>query len=185
MKTIEFAAAALLAAAVAAPAGAQTASADTRTPATVAVQTAIERVCLPVLGGQSMKTAAATANVKQNDSGWWLSAGGAQGVAILPPDSVNPHVCALTVTYQRGQGALLYGLLETWSADHGLKAVKTKVSRQGQAHGHVTSSWEGQTPKGAMALVLNVETGLNGAPASGGEGQAAVLVSLTPPTQKS
>ena len=187
MRSIPLAALAGLAA-IAATAGqacAQTAPADTRTPAAIALQTAIERVCLPVLGGRPMKAVAGPAGVTQNDSGWWLPAGGKQGVSILPPDSVNPTVCSLSVAYQAGQGAPLYALLQRWSADPGLKPVEVQAESQGPDFAHVTSSWEGQTPSGYTAIVLNVEKPLNGAPAAGGEGQAAVLVSVTPPTHKS
>jgi hypothetical protein len=186
MKPVEAAVLASLGAALTAtPALAQSAPVDQRPPAAVAVQTALERVCLPVLGGKPMKAAASAAGVQENDSGWWLAAGGKQGVAILPPDSVNPHVCSLTVTYQAGQGAPLYTLLDRWSADHGLKPVKVKAASQGATYAHVTSSWEGQTPQGEMAVVLNAEKGLNGAPAANGENQATVLLSLTPASHAS
>ena len=187
MKTLELAVLASLAA-LAAPAGqaaAQTVSPDQRPPAAVALQSAIERVCLPVLGGEPMKTVASAAGVKANDSGWWLPAGGPQGVAILPPDSVNPNVCSLTVTYQAGPGAPLYDLLSRWSQDHGLKPVKTKETSQGPSYARVTSSWEGRTSSGQMAVVLATEKQLNGAPVAGADNQANVLISVTPATRKS
>lgn len=187
MKTLELAVLASLAAAVATAgqAAAQTASADQRTPAAIALQTAVERVCLPVLGGKPMKTIASAAGVTQNDSGWWLPAGGPQGVSILPPDSVNPNVCSLTVTYQAGQGAPLYDLLSRWSQDHGLQPVKVKEPSRGPSYARVTSSWEGQTPSGQMAIVLATEKQLNGAPVAGADNQATVLISVTPATRKS
>jgi hypothetical protein len=150
---------------------------DTRTPSAIAVQTALERVCLPVLQGKAVDTVAKSAGVTDKDGRLWLDAGGKAGVAVIPPTPVNPTVCRLHVTFPAAQDGTVEQLLARWSAAKGLTALKTGERTQGSTMSRLTWSWEGPAAGGRLALVYAKELTLDGKPTQGAYEEGAILVS--------
>lgn len=163
------------------PAAPQPAASQQRSPEAIALQTAVERVCLPVLRGQEMAGVADAAGVRRKDGNWSLPAQGAADVQISPPTKVNPHVCSLHLTVAPGGAGGLTGLLDRWSQARGLHPVKVGEASRGPYMSRNTWTWEGTTADGAMALVFDVAHNLDGSPVDGAN--ATALVSLTPRSQ--
>lgn len=165
-------------AAASAPASAQSGASDSRSPEEIALQTAVERVCLPVLRGRKMTELVSSAELRRKEDGWQFEASGGPIVQITPPTTVNPHVCSMHLKVTPGDVAGLTGVLDQWSQARGLHPVKVGDASRGPFKARTTWTWEGSTSDGALALVFDLERNLDGSPVNGAN--ATALVSLTP-----
>jgi hypothetical protein len=166
-------------AAVAAPA--LEAPADSRTAEAIAVQVALERVCLPLLTGQALKPVAAASGLRRDDDGWFLSLPGGERLSVLPPGGSNPTVCTFSLTYPIDRPQPMLSLLKLWADDHQLAAASHGRPSRGPAEQRWIWSWRGTGPLGSTALVFDTEKTLDGRPVSGALDRATVLVSRTAP----
>jgi hypothetical protein len=155
------------------------APADPRTPEAIAVQVALERVCLPLLAGQTVHQVEGPAGLHQDDNGWFLALPGAERLALQPPGGVNPTVCTFSLTYPLGQSKPLLDLLTLWATDRGLKPVSAGRSSKGPTERRWTWSWQGTEAGATTALVFDTEKLLNGQPVAGALDRATILVSRT------
>lgn len=151
---------------------------DARTPEVIAIQTGLDQACLPALENPGHGTPK-IAGLKQDDGGIFLPISGNERLNISPPDSVNPTVCIMTLSFPVGQRQGVLTLLNAWSAAHHLKAVKVDEKSQGSDDQRWTSTWAGQTPRGAMAIAFSADHPLNADSRQAGLSQATVQVSLT------
>jgi|WetSurMetagenome_2_1015567.scaffolds.fasta_scaffold105784_2 hypothetical protein len=150
-------------------------------PAATAALTTLQQVCLPLLQGQTIKAVSSSTGLKKKDGQWVLPVAGDQDVALNPPDLANPHVCSAVIPHRPGSGDAIFASLDGWAKAQAPPLSPDKVRVQ-SAEGDeqvTTSSWTGQTPKGAEALVLADTRSVSGQ-AAGALDKATLLVSLAP-----
>lgn len=152
---------------------------DTRTPEAVALQTGLERACLPALKHKGAKVSELP-GLAHDDAGPFLPINETERLRISPPSAVNPTVCMMTLYYPPGGRKAMLALLDAWSAANHLAPVRVDQPNQGPEHLRWTSTWEGATGAGEMALAFSAEKALDGGPVHDGRNQATLLVSLTP-----
>jgi hypothetical protein len=152
---------------------------DTRTPEAIAIQTGIEQVCVPRLGhhGQSPPASAA---LRHDDNGAFVPVNGSERLRIILPDSVNPTVCTMSLNYPDGQRKGMLALLDAWSAAHHLKPVRISQMSRGPDGQRWTSTWEGQSPRGEMAIAFSADQPLSAATGKPAPNLATIEVSLSP-----
>jgi len=160
-----------------APLSAFGAAADTRTPEAIDVQVALERVCLPLLKGKTVNQVARPADLKHDDSGWYLAMPGAERLSVQPPGGANPTVCSFKVTYPVDRPQPILALLNLWAKDHHLTPASVARASTGPAEQRKTWSWQGRNAGAALAVVFDTEKTLDGRPVGGSLDRATVLVS--------
>ncbi|MGH6958069.1 MAG: hypothetical protein ACREEW_15490, partial [Caulobacteraceae bacterium] len=151
-------------------------------PAVRATMTALQRVCLPVLRGAPLKTSAKAAGFRLKDGVWTMPVARGRRIGLEPPDTANPHVCALHIVAEAAAAPSMRATLAAWASGQSppLKQVEADVVVPGPAFQHVTSTWTARTAAGAEGVVLSQDEALPGKPALAGTRRSALLVSLTP-----
>jgi hypothetical protein len=152
---------------------------DLRSPEAVALQVALEGVCLPLAKGRPMKTLAANAGVRERNEEWVMPIRGREAIVLSPPTEANPNLCAFTITYPAGQQAPLLELLNNWASGRGLSPVKVREASRGPVRKRWASTWEGVAEGGVMAIVFSEERTLAGEPLGGSLDTATVMLSLS------
>ncbi|HWF76537.1 MAG TPA: hypothetical protein VN694_05105 [Caulobacteraceae bacterium] len=169
---------------------AQTASAPAA--ATAYAVATVQKACLPMLRGEAVKSAAQSAGFRLENGGWVMPIAGKDEIDLDPPDSVNPHVCTVTITAQPSDAAAMRSALGAWAAAQRppLSADGVDQSAPG-AQGWVTSTWTGRAAGGAESVVLTQPQSPAQSPAqatpaaatdqpAAGRVQSTLLVSLSP-----
>lgn len=152
-------------------------TATAQSPLTEDAVAALDKVCLPVLRGAKVKTAAATAGFKLEDGAWSRPIGDQRRLDVEPPDVANPHLCTVTVTYAAGDGAQLRAALGAWASTRSPPLSAVQVGQNIAGSDLTTSQWSGQGSGGAESVVLSQEQPAQG---NGGSRQSTVIVSLSP-----
>ena len=165
-----------------APALAQTRLQDSRTPEAVALQTALERVCMPLIAGEDPDRVAKTAGLRERDGQWALGIDGGKQILVLPPSVANPNVCSLTVTYDVDGGKPLLELMNAWALANRLEVRRVREPSEGPLRDRWTSSWEGEADGRSTALVFSEEKTKDGRPVGRDLDQATVLLSVAKST---
>ncbi|MEO6341091.1 MAG: hypothetical protein ABIO39_13700 [Caulobacteraceae bacterium] len=160
----------------------QTTEADGLSPESAAALSTVERVCLPLLRGQTLKAVAAIAGLKQDHGEWTLPIAGRKRVVIDPPGGPNKTVCSAKLTYSLDGGPQIVDVLSRWAQAQApaLQMVKDHEDSKGPLRLRKTTSWFGMASGGSLGLVLSEEKDLQGRPAAGDYDEATLLVSLTP-----
>lgn len=151
-------------------------------PEAAAALSTVERVCLPLIRGQTLKAVAATAGLKRDHDDWILPIAGRKRVVIDPPGDSNKTVCSAKLTYGVDGGAPIVDVMNRWAQAQTppLQKVKDGEDSKGPLRLRKTTSWFGMVSGGSLGLVLSEEKDLQGRPAAGDYDEATLLVSLTP-----
>ncbi|WP_374471640.1 hypothetical protein [Phenylobacterium sp.] len=163
---------------LAAPSFAQAEGADSRTPEAIALQSALERVCVPLIAGQDPDAVSQASGLRQRDGQWVLTVDGRKELLVLPPTPANPNVCSLTVTYDAGGEKPILDLLNAWALANSLEVRRVREPSEGPLRDRRTSSWEGSRQGAPTALVFSEEKTKDGKPVAGDLDQATVLLSI-------
>jgi hypothetical protein len=149
--------------------------------AATAALTTLEQVCLPLLQGQSLKAVSASTGLKSKDGRWILPIADKREATLDPPDDANPHVCSAKIPYRAGSGDAILAAVDGWAQAQAppLRPDKIRVQSTLGSEPVTTSSWIGQSPKGAEGLVLCQKKPVGGQAADSLK-QATLLVSLAP-----
>jgi hypothetical protein len=170
---------AILAILISGVAGAQPSSDGKGAAAALAV---VRDICLPVLKGAKIEAVAKSTGLTDGRDGWVLPIAGKRHVEISPPDGANPHICAATVIHDPTAGPSILGVLRQWASSRSppLQPRKTELAATGPLYHLTTSSWEGATDSGYLALVYSEDKTPDGKPVAGKLDQATLTVALTP-----
>jgi hypothetical protein len=149
--------------------------------ATAALST-VKDICLPLLKGASVAAVAKTTGLKGGRDDWFLPVSGKRRIEISPPGGANPHVCEATIIHDPTAGDAIVSALGAWAAMQApaLQQLKQQEKVTGALYQLTTSSWEGRTADGNLAVVYSENKTLQGKPVAGGLDQATLSVSLTP-----
>jgi hypothetical protein len=149
-------------------------------PAAKVVITTLQEVCLPVLKGAPLSSAAKSAGFTESGGEWTLKTAGSPEVVLEPPDTANPHVCAATIELTPADSGPIGPSVAAWAMAQSppLTPVKSDVVAAGKAFQRVTWSWSGRGAAAVEGVVLSREQPLPGYP--GRTGEATLFVSLTP-----
>ena len=160
----------------------QAKGAENLSPEAAGALSTVERVCLPLIHGQSLKTVASAAGLKHDHDQWTLPIAAGEQVVIDPPAGTNKTVCSAQLTYKIDGGASIVDVLNRLAQAQtpALKMVKNREDSKGPLRLRKTTSWFGTTNGGSLGLVLSEEKDLQGRPAGGDHDEATLLVSLTP-----
>jgi hypothetical protein len=144
----------------------------------------VRDVCLPMLMGAKIDTVAKSAGLKNRHDGWVLPIAGKRHIELSPPGGSNPHVCEATVIHDPGAGASILAALRQWASGHSppLQAIKTEQVATGAIYRLTTSTWEGKTANGNLAVVYAEDKSPDGKPVAGDLDQSTLTVALTPAT---
>jgi len=142
----------------------------------------VRDICLPILKGAKIDTVAKTAGLKNRRDGWVLPIAGKRHIELSPPGGSNPHVCEATVIHDPDAGAAILSALRGWASSHSppLQATKIEQVASGAIYRLTTSTWEGKTADGNLAVVYAEDKTPDGKPVAGNLDQATLTVALTP-----
>ena len=142
----------------------------------------VRDICLPVLKGAKIDAVAKTTGLKSRRDGWVLPIAGKRHIEISPPGGSNPHICEATVIHDPAAGAAILGALRQWASNHSppLQPTKTELAVTGPLYRLTTSSWEGKTAEGDLAVVYAEDKSPDGKSVAGNLDQATLTVALTP-----
>ena len=138
-------------------------------PAAIApyLQSAIEKVCLPLIAGAKIKDVAQATGLRHSRDDWMLQGPGVEKVVITIPSVANPTVCTMTVNYELGQTDGVVAVLSGWAAAH--NPPLAVLSAGYAANPGVTGwSWELDTPAQHVGLVFDAQKGPDGKPVGKG-----------------
>jgi hypothetical protein len=87
------------------------------------------------------------------------------------------------VVHEPAAGAPIFEALSQWATSRSppLQATKTQQAATGPLYRLTTSSWEGKTPDGDLAVLYAEDKTPDGKPVAGNLDQATLSVALTPP----
>jgi hypothetical protein len=150
--------------------------------AATAAVTVLRDVCVPLLGGGDLKSVATGGGLKLQDGEWVLPIDGKRRVELQPPDQANPHLCGATITHRVGSQPAILSAVDAWAKSQSppLQPVKVRQQSTGATSVRTTSTWQGQTAKGSLGVVLTERKTLTGAPVAGELDRSTLLASLTP-----
>jgi hypothetical protein len=154
-------------------------------PSPIAARAAVEvlqKVCLPLLDGQSIKAVAASAGLKANGGHWMLPMPGRTRVELDPPDFANPHVCQATLIHRTGVQDAIRAAVNDWARAQAPALSPEKVRQQVKSLDYqiVTSTWRGPAAKGVIGVALSEEKTPDGRPLEGNLDRSELYASLTP-----
>lgn len=141
------------------------------------VTSTIEKVCLPLIRGQDIKSVVQAAGLRKSHDDWVLQLQGVEKITVSPPTQANPSVCTLTVNYEVDQTGALVGALTAWAAAQmpPLPPLDTAYHPNPQ----VTSwSWALDTGQSHEGLVLNAQKTADGKPIGRNSDVGVVLFSF-------
>jgi hypothetical protein len=141
-------------------------------------------ICLPVLEGAKIEAVAKTTGLRNRSDGWVLPIAGKRHIELSPPGGTNPHICEVTIIHQPGAGPAILDALRQWASSRSppLQPTKTEQVATGAVYRLTTSTWEGNTAEGHLAVVYAEDKTLDGRPVAGNLDQATLTVALTPGT---
>ncbi len=151
--------------------------------AATAVVTTVERICLPLIEGQPIKTVAAATGLKQARGEWVLQLEGKQRVTVAPPGGANPTVCSAVIIHAPGDQEPIVKALDAWAMGKTPAYSRDKVREdiKGAVALRKTSSWYAATPAGNTNIVFSEEKTLQGGPVAGPLDQATLMVNVAKP----
>lgn len=147
----------------------------------------VRDICLPVLKGAKIEAVAKSTGLRNGRDGWVLPIAGKRHIEISPPGGSNPHVCAATVFHDPAAGPSILAALRQWAGARSppLQPTKTELAATGPLYRLTTSSWEGATDGGNLALVYSEDKTPDGKPVAGKLDQATLTLALTPAASSS
>lgn len=151
-------------------------------PAATAAVSAVQNVCLPLVEGAQPQKLAASTSLKNDNGEWTLPIENKARIEFTPPDATNPHLCIATIIHQPGEYPQILAAINGWASSQASPLRPGKVQQQSTIDGdlYTTSTWAGQTSKGAESVVLSDEKAPQGRPLLGDFGQTTLFVSVTP-----
>jgi hypothetical protein len=124
----------------------------------------IEKACLPLIHGQTIKSVAAAAGLKRSRDAWILPLpGGVEQVMLSPPTTANPNVCTMNVSYAVDQTKTLVDALSGWAAAQTPPLAPQDAGYQ-LSPGVTSWSWTSDTTEAHEALVFNAQRSPDGKP---------------------
>jgi hypothetical protein len=147
-----------------------------------AVVTTVERICLPLIGGQGIQTVASTTGLNRRDGDWIVRISDRSQIRISPPGRANPTICTGEVVYPQGGEGPILEALDAWAAARSPAMTKSKSraeTRSGDLQ-YRASAWFGPSPTGTTAVVFTEQKELDGRPLEGDRDRAMLVVSVTP-----
>jgi len=148
-----------------------------------AVVTAVERLCLPLIAGQTPEAVAASSGLRARGGAFSVRLAGRGELRVSPPGRANPTVCTGSVSYPAGGSEAIVAALDAWAAGRTPALPKTKAREHSQNADlqYWVSSWVGPGPTGTTAVVFTEQAELDGRPTGGALSEAVLLVNVTPP----
>ena len=146
-----------------------------------AVVTAVERICLPLIAGQTQDAVSASSGVRARGGNFSIRLDGRGEVRVSPPGRANPTVCTASVSYGAGGSEAIVAGLDAWAAARTPPLPKTKTREQSKGADlqYWVSSWVGPQPTGMTAVVFTEQAELDGRPSGGALNEAVLLVNVT------
>ena len=144
---------------------------------------AVEKICLPLIDGQPLRTVASAAPGAVRDNVWTAALPNRGEVRVRPPSAANPKVCSASISFAPGGHAAFIAALDAWAAGHAppLRQLRRRdQSRTGDLQ-YWISSWTGGGGNGrTINVVFTEQAELDGRPTDGGLMEAVLLVNVTP-----
>lgn len=144
---------------------------------------AVEKVCLPLIGGQSLQTVAAAATAGAvRDNVWTASLPNRGEIRIRAPGAANPRVCSASISFSPGGHTAFIAALDAWAAAHAppLRQLRRRDPSRTADLQYWISSWTGAGGGRTTNLVFTEQAELDGRPTDGALMEAVLLVNVTP-----
>lgn len=148
------------------------------------IVTAVEKVCLPLVGGQTLQAVAAATGVTVRDNSWTMPLPGRGEIRVSPPGRANPTTCSASVSFTPGGQTAFIAALNEWAAAHAppLRPLRRREQSRNSDLQYWISSWTGGTAQaGTTNLVFTEQAELDGRPTDGALSEAMLLVNVAKP----
>jgi hypothetical protein len=145
-----------------------------------AIVSMIEKVCMPLIRGQDVKSVMTSNGLKRSHDDFVLQLTGVEKIVLTPPTAANPTVCSMQVSYEAGGTKSIVDVLTAWAASQD-PPVPVLGSAYSNTPGVTGWSWALDTGQIQEGLVFNAQRTTDGKAIGRGYDVGTVLFSRRGP----